>query len=348
MAGGAIGGGGDMGRGSDICSIQCGPPKTAFAIAVLAIAVGLFALLAQALEGLQLYLCASVLLGTIGVAVVLTLCLREKKTITVAHAGAALDVPSERLAVTEPPVPRPHSALSQANFDSAPSTDQPTAAQPNLLFQSSNRNRKQKKSGFTCCGSWESSRSDIGAAALLLTQAGYAAGEMAGSAQLDAADGSPRSSPEAWARSRSQDYAADRVGVTWQTRDEEDGALAEFHGSAMAAMVQLGLDQSPDAEFMLSDQTLMRYLRARKGSVDLALEMWCETATWRDEVKPWHVDCHLCCAAPGTHTWRQIGKDLRGRPVVYSCIRQERDGVKHVSISPSPPSCTPKNAMAKL
>ena len=201
MAGGAIGGGGDMGRGSDICSIQCGPPKTAFAIAVLAIAVGLFALLAQALEGLQLYLCASVLLGTIGVAVVLTLCLREKKTITVAHAGAALDVPSERLAVTEPPVPRPHSALSQANFDSAPSTDQPTAAQPNLLFQSSNRNRKQKKSGFTCCGSWESSRSDIGAAALLLTQAGYAAGEMAGSAQLDAADGSPRSSPEAYTKS---------------------------------------------------------------------------------------------------------------------------------------------------
>jgi len=89
-------------------------------------------------------------------------------------------------------------------------------------------------------------------------------------------------------------------------------------------MVQLLQDvKHLDDENALSDEScILRFLRARKFNPEKGAEMLRATLIWRRENRPWEWNCKWCLAAPGYHTWRQIGSDKFGRPVVYSCFEQ--------------------------
>jgi hypothetical protein len=123
-----------------------------------------------------------------------------------------------------------------------------------------------------------------------------------------------------------QDYINDRAWVTWMTQEEEEAALLQLK----ELVADIRGEKGGAADRFLSDMTLYRYLRARKGDARAAASMLEETIAWRQAsgVAQDRIDCPICCERPGTHTWRQIGFDRRAMPVIYSCAKQEPAGVK--------------------
>lgn len=123
-----------------------------------------------------------------------------------------------------------------------------------------------------------------------------------------------------------QDYINDRDWVTWMTQEEEEAAILQLK----ELVADLRDEKGGPADLFLSDMTLYRYLRARKGDAEAAASMLEETIAWRQAsgVAQDRIDCPMCCERPGTHTWRQIGFDRRAMPVIYSCAKQEPAGVK--------------------
>jgi hypothetical protein len=123
-----------------------------------------------------------------------------------------------------------------------------------------------------------------------------------------------------------QDYINDRDWVNWMTKEEEEAAIVQL--KELVAEFR-GPKGGPE-DLFLSEMTLYRYLRARKGEVEAAASMLEETIAWRraSGVAEARVDCPMCCERPGTHTWRQIGFDRRAMPVIYSCAKQEPAGTK--------------------
>jgi hypothetical protein len=122
-----------------------------------------------------------------------------------------------------------------------------------------------------------------------------------------------------------QDYIAERGNVMWQTEEEESVAFDQLK-ERVAHL------RGPQTQDFLTDGTLMRYLRAQKGAVEVAAAMLHETVQWRAACQPAHIDCALCCERVGSHTWRQVGFDKRSRPIVYSCPRQEPPGTKQTAV----------------
>ncbi len=123
-----------------------------------------------------------------------------------------------------------------------------------------------------------------------------------------------------------QDYINERDWVTWMTQEEEEAAILQLK----ELVADLRGEKGGPADRFLSDMTLYRYLRARKGDAEAAASMLEETIAWRQAsgVAQDRIDCPICCERPGTHTWRQIGFDRRAMPVIYSCAKQEPAGVK--------------------
>lgn len=123
-----------------------------------------------------------------------------------------------------------------------------------------------------------------------------------------------------------QDYINERDWVTWMTKEEEEAAIVELKALVADFRGEVG----GPVDLFLSDMTLYRYLRARKGDSQAAASMLEETIAWRQAsgVAQDRIDCPMCCERPGTHTWRQIGFDRRAMPVIYSCAKQEPPGVK--------------------
>lgn len=77
-----------------------------------------------------------------------------------------------------------------------------------------------------------------------------------------------------------------------------------------------------EVEFFNSDQTLIRFLKAREWNVDDAETLLKSTVQHRRVTKPLHIDCHWCHDRPGHHSMRQVGFDESGRPVIYSSFAQ--------------------------
>ncbi|XP_060083847.1 uncharacterized protein LOC132563105 [Ylistrum balloti] len=80
------------------------------------------------------------------------------------------------------------------------------------------------------------------------------------------------------------------------------------------------LEDEPD--FFNSDQTLVRFLKAREWNLDNAETLLKSTVEHRRNTKPLHIDCHWCHERPGHHSMRQVGFDESGRPVIYSSFAQ--------------------------
>ncbi|KAK4527094.1 hypothetical protein GAYE_SCF34G5016 [Galdieria yellowstonensis] len=92
---------------------------------------------------------------------------------------------------------------------------------------------------------------------------------------------------------------------------------------------------SPLDESFCTTFTLVRYLRARDHSLRLARDMLVETLQWRREVRPERMRCRMCLHNPRSHTFRPLGVDKVGRPVMYSCFvgledRDADNNVKHL------------------
>jgi len=63
--------------------------------------------------------------------------------------------------------------------------------------------------------------------------------------------------------------------------------------------------------------------------------MLVETLQWRREVRPERMRCRMCLHNPRSHTFRPLGVDKVGRPVMYSCFvgledRDADNNVKHL------------------
>ncbi|KAG5454929.1 Chromatin structure remodeling complex protein sfh1, variant 2 [Clonorchis sinensis] len=80
------------------------------------------------------------------------------------------------------------------------------------------------------------------------------------------------------------------------------------------------LPDEPD--YSTCDDTLTRFLRARKYSLKDAYKQLSEAIEWRRTYRPRHVDCKWCTDQPGFHGIRQVGFDPEGRPVLYACFAQ--------------------------
>eukprot|EP00736_Rhodelphis_marinus_P005426 Rmarinus@m.5115 len=99
--------------------------------------------------------------------------------------------------------------------------------------------------------------------------------------------------------------------------DPAEDAIKE----ALSAMRE-ELEHVVDDEGFLTDQLICMFLRARDWDVARASAMLRSTVEWRAERKPAEIQCRWCIERPGYHTWRQVGFDRLGRPVVYSCFAQ--------------------------
>ncbi|KAL3860779.1 hypothetical protein ACJMK2_010850 [Sinanodonta woodiana] len=80
------------------------------------------------------------------------------------------------------------------------------------------------------------------------------------------------------------------------------------------------LEDEPD--FFTSEETLVRFLKARNWDINASEKMLKETVEYRRLKRPMHMDCTWCHDKPGFHSMRQVGFDLMGRPVVYSNFSQ--------------------------
>lgn len=77
-----------------------------------------------------------------------------------------------------------------------------------------------------------------------------------------------------------------------------------------------------EEDFFSSNETLMRFLKARDWKLKEAEKLLRATVEWRRKVNPLSLDCKCCHTKPGAHAIRQIGHDEMGRPVLYSCFAQ--------------------------
>ncbi|XP_071784597.1 uncharacterized protein [Asterias amurensis] len=91
-----------------------------------------------------------------------------------------------------------------------------------------------------------------------------------------------------------------------------------------------------DEEGFLNDKyNLLRYLRGYDWDVNIAHQKLQATLQWRRKLRPWETSCKYCDNKPGFHSWRQVGIDKQGRPVVYSSFVQAtgsftaEDNVQH-------------------
>lgn len=73
------------------------------------------------------------------------------------------------------------------------------------------------------------------------------------------------------------------------------------------------------------DRDVLRFVRARP-TLEKSAEMLRKHLQWRQETKPWQAHCPACDETPGYHALRQIGFDLQGRPIIYTCFVQCADG----------------------
>lgn len=97
--------------------------------------------------------------------------------------------------------------------------------------------------------------------------------------------------------------------------DQEENAIAK-------ARIALSEDIDPrHGRFLVTDETILRYLRGCDGHVDLAVNMLQKSLRWRYK-RDERDGCPVCAAQPGMHPWRQIGFDLIRRPVIYYCFAQ--------------------------
>ncbi|XP_064611503.1 protein real-time-like isoform X2 [Liolophura sinensis] len=114
---------------------------------------------------------------------------------------------------------------------------------------------------------------------------------------------------------------------------DKDGLLADLR-----RRVQKIPPLSDEPEFLQSNETLLRYLKARDWDVDEAEKAVEGTVEYRRSTRPLQVECHWCHDRPGFHSMRQVGFDELGRPVIYSCFAQATthknkvdDCVRHVT-----------------
>ncbi|XP_006817412.1 phosphatidylinositol transfer protein 3-like [Saccoglossus kowalevskii] len=114
---------------------------------------------------------------------------------------------------------------------------------------------------------------------------------------------------------------------------EDTAAIAEEQ--LIGALKQKLQDMKDD--FTKDSTTLRRYLIARNWNIKDAESMLRATVDWRKENQPWRQECLQCYEQPGYHSWRQVGMDKRGRPVIYSCFSQSPvrtytvdDSLKHL------------------
>lgn len=109
-------------------------------------------------------------------------------------------------------------------------------------------------------------------------------------------------------------------------------ALASFRSRVRC---QIG---RPEAVEFATDDTLLRYLRARDGNEEKALSMFLSTLAWRakninpvaaassgDEAP--YGTCEQCKTDPRSHCFFNVGNDALGRPVVYSCAARAANKV---------------------
>ena len=84
-----------------------------------------------------------------------------------------------------------------------------------------------------------------------------------------------------------------------------------------------GPDTDPDRILEPPNNAILRFLRGNKHETDKACARLIKHLKWRREECAWmRRGCRWCTEKPGFHTWRQIGHDVFGRPVVYSCFEQ--------------------------
>ncbi|THD21034.1 Random slug protein 5 [Fasciola hepatica] len=77
-----------------------------------------------------------------------------------------------------------------------------------------------------------------------------------------------------------------------------------------------------EPEYATSEQTLRRFLKARKFVVNDAFKQLSGAIEWRRTYHPKRADCTYCLQTPGFHGIRQVGFDPEGRPVFYACFSQ--------------------------
>ncbi|KAF7257840.1 hypothetical protein EG68_07128 [Paragonimus skrjabini miyazakii] len=116
---------------------------------------------------------------------------------------------------------------------------------------------------------------------------------------------------------------------------------AEQISKLMKQLRQMVLDKCqplPDEpDYPTSDDTLSRFLKARKYVVKDAFKLLSGAIEWRRSFRPTHVPCTFCIERPGFHGIRQIGFDAGQRPVLYACFAQcqalkytAEDNIMHV------------------
>jgi hypothetical protein len=83
--------------------------------------------------------------------------------------------------------------------------------------------------------------------------------------------------------------------------------------------------EDPDGH-IADDEDVLRFLLAR-STIEKSAQMLRTHLTWRKETKPWRSFCPACDETPGYHALRQIGFDVEGRAIVYTCFDQCADGI---------------------
>lgn len=120
-----------------------------------------------------------------------------------------------------------------------------------------------------------------------------------------------------------------------QYSDEQIDDLAE----ELRTMVVANHQPLPDEpEFYTAQDTLLRFLKARKYVVKDAYKQLAEAIEWRRQFRPTMIDCHWCAEQAGFHGIRQVGFDAEQRPVLYACFAQcqtlkntAEDTISHVT-----------------
>ncbi|XP_070575173.1 phosphatidylinositol transfer protein 3-like [Ptychodera flava] len=82
------------------------------------------------------------------------------------------------------------------------------------------------------------------------------------------------------------------------------------------------VDVKDEEDYAKKGNNLRRYLVAKNWNLKDAEAMMKATILWRKEKKPWKQNCSECLEQLGYHSWRQVGFDKLGRPVIYACFTQ--------------------------
>ena len=95
--------------------------------------------------------------------------------------------------------------------------------------------------------------------------------------------------------------------------------------------VRLALGEDTNA----SDEMIDRFLRATGGNVKLSSHRIQETLEWHKRIDPGRIGCPACPREPCAHYMHVACYDVRGRPVIYSCMalaqnKRYQDNLDHV------------------